>query len=211
MSKDTPNGWVSAFKTKNRPAYLRNTHQTFWWEYDSTHHMMYAQINQIRDTQEKSLKQFAQELVNEITRQNAQVLVLDLRLNNGGNGMLNRDFLLEIIKCETINQPSKLFTIIGRKTFSAALMLATKLDEYTETVFIGEPTGGKPSHVGDDNIFVLPYSGVMASAAMTYWQSPVSYDDRGWIAPDIYVPFTSQEYAEGQDPVMKKLIELIAR
>ena len=193
-SKSTPNGWVSLQNQDSQPRYLRNVNETFWYEYDKGANILYAQINQIRNGQKQSLQEFGKEIANEAAKKKC-ALVLDLRLNNGGNGMLVKNFLLEIIQNQEVNQPGKLFTIIGRKTFSAANMLVNKLDEYSNTTFIGEPTGGKPSHVGDDNNFVLPYSGLIASAAMTYWQSAVSYDNREWLAPDIYIPMTVDDYA----------------
>jgi hypothetical protein len=47
-------------------------------------------------------------------------LILDLRLNRGGDGGLNRPLLLAIIRSKKIDQKGRLFTIVGRSTWSAA-------------------------------------------------------------------------------------------
>jgi len=210
MSKGTPQGWVSLSNVKQEPNYLARPNESFWHEYDEDAGIVYAKLNQIRNGSNQSLADFGKEIVM-LAEDKKAVLVLDLRLNNGGNGMLAKDFLLELIKSKEINTPGRLFTIIGRKTYSAAILLATKLDEYTETIFLGEPTGGKPSHIGDDNNFTLPYSGLIASAAMTYWQSPVSYDNREWIAPEVYIPISLNNYINGEDPVMEYIRDLIQK
>lgn len=44
-----------------------------------------------------------------------------------------------------INWRGALFVIIGRNTFSAAQNSATLLDRHTHAVFVGEPTGSRPS------------------------------------------------------------------
>jgi len=196
-------------KSKNKlPLYLKNLENEFWFEYQKDIKIVYCQLNQIRNKGNQSLKDFGKELATFIKKNEVNALVLDIRLNNGGNGLLNRDFLLEIIKAEKINQKGKFYTIIGRKTFSAAMLLTTQLDQYTETIFIGESTGGKPSHIGDDNPIVLPYSGITASAAMTYWQSAISYDQRNWIAPEIKTSLSSEDYFNNQDPSMNLMTAL---
>jgi len=206
-SRGTPKGWIS-IDTGVKPLYLSNPEKKFWYKYLNDSKVVYCQVNEIRNDKDKSLKEFGEDLVKFINENEVNSLVLDLRLNNGGNGQLNRDFLVSLIQCKKINKPGKFFTIIGNKTFSAAILLATQLDQFTETIFIGEPTGGRPSHVGDDNQISLPYSGLLASSAKTFWQSPVSYDDRNWIAPEIYIKPSSEQYKKGNDSCLDLLLKM---
>ena len=48
-----------------------------------------------------------------------------------------------------INKPGKLFTIMDRGTFSAAGSFVTDMERRTETLLVGEPTGGAPNQYGD--------------------------------------------------------------
>jgi C-terminal processing protease CtpA/Prc len=57
-------------------------------------------------------------------------MVLDLRLNRGGNTTLLRSLELGITKSK-INQPGRFFTIMGRSTWSAAQFLLSDLEKYT--------------------------------------------------------------------------------
>lgn len=44
----------------------------------------------------------------------------------------------------------KLVTLIGRMTFSAAQTFAARIDQWTNTTFVGEPTGSRPNHYGNE-------------------------------------------------------------
>lgn len=208
--RSTLNGWVSMNEksTSPLPFYLKYPEESHWYEYIPETGMLYVQLNEIRNSETSTLKDFGEQLITISKNNNVSAIVLDLRFNNGGNGLLNKDFLLNLLEIKQVKTPGQFFTIIGNRTFSAAMLLASQLDQYTETIFIGEPTGGKPSHFGDDNHFVLPNSGLISSAAQTYWQSPVSYDNREWIAPKIHISMTSDQYLNNVDPVIKYLENL---
>jgi hypothetical protein len=49
---------------------------------------------------------------------------------------------------------------------------------------------------------MLPYSGIMGSLASRYFQDSDPLDDRVWIAPDIPITLSSQDYFAGRDPVL---------
>jgi hypothetical protein len=201
MNKEMEN----VIDTKNLPLYLKNTSEVFWYEYNPKTKLIYCQINQIQKNKGKSLGELGKELRSLIDKKDVKALVLDLRFNTGGNGFLNQDFVNEIIKCEKINTKGKLFTIIGPTTFSAAMLLSSELWLRTQTLFVGTPTGSSPNHIGDDNPQVLPYSGLVFSAANAYWQAKTSYDFRKWIAPDIIAEPTFELWKLKRDPALEAI------
>ncbi|MEY8779201.1 hypothetical protein AB9K32_02165 [Allomuricauda sp. XS_ASV26] len=211
LTRKTNEGWVSMDESINPPLFLSRLDNKYWFTYLSDSQIVYCQINEIGNEKEKSFHEFGEDLLRFIDYNEVKALVLDLRFNLGGSGKLNKDFLRSIIKSDKINEPGKLFTIIGNMTFSAAMLLSTQLDQYTETTFIGEPSGGKPSHVGDDNEISLPHSGLKAYASKSFWQSPVPYDERNWIAPEIYIQPSSKEWKQGFDPCLEYVVKIITR
>ena len=60
-------------------------------------------------------------------------------------------------------QPGKLFVIVGRTTFSAAMCGATQIERYTKAIMVGEPTGSSPNFIGETVMVRLPYSRWSAS------------------------------------------------
>ena len=128
-------------------------------------------------------------------------------INLGGNSDLN-PLIIKLLMSEKINIRGKLFTVIGNRTFSAAQNLASDIENYTEAIFIGEPTGSRPNFIGEINPFKLPYSGLVISSSNMYHQhGSYSTDTRTWIAPDIYVDFSFSDYKNGIDPVLEKILE----
>ena len=133
-------------------------------------------------------------------------------MNDGGDSFLNQALINEIIKCEEINRHGRLFTIIGRGTFSAGQNLTTDLGRETETIFVGEPTSSKPNFVGEGNRFTLPYSGLTVNISNRYHQhSLISDDYRNWIAPDIVADVSIKEFKSNIDPALIAVLRYLSR
>jgi hypothetical protein len=118
----------------------------------------------------------------------SEALVIDLRSNPGGNGSFNRVLLHALIRSRKLRQPGRLFVLIGRRTFSAANDLCVRLEQNTNAVFVGEPTGGSPNGYGDSRKLTLPSSGLTVRVSTLYWQPSDPRDKRDAVAPDIAVP-----------------------
>ena len=128
-----------------------------------------------------------------------------MRANGGGNNALNRPLLLGILKSK-IDERGKLFTIIGRGTFSAAQNLINELDKYTNTIFVGEPTGEKVNHYGDPVRIELPNSGIVVRVSSLLWQDMDPRDRRQWTAPHLAAELTSDDYRTNTDPAMRAIL-----
>ena len=133
-------------------------------------------------------------------------LVLDLRHNNGGNGYLNWSLVRELVRTEALDRPDGLFVIVGRRTFSAAMLLSSMLEFHTDAIFVGEPTGSSPQFYGEDTEFQLPYSKLAGSISSRRFQNRfISDDERPWIAPGIVAELTLDDLREGRDPAMQAI------
>ena len=150
----------------------------------------------------ESIAQFADRLRALVDSVPNTRLVLDLRLNRGGNGSLNRPLLLSLIKSRNLEGCGKLFVAIGRSTFSAAQFLVNELEQYTDAVFVGEPSGGKANSYGDSRKITLPNSKITVRVSTLWWQEDPR-DIRQWKGPDVAAELTSQDYARNLDPVLQ--------
>ncbi len=212
MSRFAPSHWKDSFQSKGQLLWTKNPDDYYWYEYLEDRQVVYCQFNQIRDKEEQSIAAFSQELFQFIDAHPVDALILDIRLNNGGNNFLNKAFIHELIRSRKINQRGKLFTIIGRRTFSAAMNLASDLENHTSTVFVGEPTGSRPNFYGEDNPFTLPYSGLTGSISSRYWQGGATSDDvRNWIAPHLVAELTAEQYRKGKDPALEAIFRYLGR
>ncbi len=207
---DFPKSWLTYAGTPGRPLplYLRNMATAYWFEYLPESKVLYFQYNRVRNDGEESLAKFTERLFKFVAENEVDKLVIDMRWNNGGNTFLSQPLLYGLIRNDKINKRGKLFVIIGRRTFSAAQNTTTFFERHTNATFVGEPTGSSPNFIGEETIFTLPYSKVLANVSDLYWQSAWPMDYRTWIAPHIYAPPTFAAFSAGRDPALEAIIGL---
>jgi len=198
--------WIRAGSDTVLPAHLSRTNDSYWFQPLAEDNAVYCQFNQIFNKEDEPFADFCERLFAYLDDHRPGRLVIDLRRNGGGEGGLNRHLLDGLVEREWLNQPGRLFTLIGPRTFSAAMMLVVELERETETRFAGEPTGSSPNFVGETLPFTLPNSGLIASVSAVYWQNSSAYDRRTWIAPHIFVETTSEDANAGRDPVLEAVL-----
>lgn len=165
---------------------------------------LYARMNRTRDYEGGKISDFFATIFEHIDSGKAEKLILDLRYNVGGNLMTTPPFIHGIIKRDSINQPDKFIVLTGRATYSAAQYLATRLDEETNATFVGEPTGGKPNLFGDAPRFELPKTKIRLSASVLYFQVTWPWIDDMATFPQLYVPYSFNNFINNEDPVLEK-------
>lgn len=203
-----PADWVTYAQSLGTPVplYLKNTKSNYWFEYLPDTRMVYFQYNRVRNDEQEPLAQFAERLFKFIDEHEVEKLVIDMRWNNGGNTFLSQPLLYGLIRSNKINQPGKLFVIIGRRTFSAAQNTTTFFERHTKAIFVGEPTGSSPNFVGEETPFMLPYSKVVVNVSDLFWQSAWPMDYRTWTAPQIYTPPTFAAYRLNRDSALEAIL-----
>jgi tetratricopeptide (TPR) repeat protein len=188
------------------PLYLKDPRNNYWFEYLKDSRIVYVQYNAVQNKPEESVADFFKRVFQFVDANPVDKFILDIRLNGGGNGYLNWPLIYDIIRSDKVNQKGKLFAIIGRQTFSAATMCAVYLERHTNTIFVGEPTGGSPNGYGDHAPIVLPNSGIRIFASTLYWQESDPRDQRPWIPPQVAAELTSTDYKANIDPAMNAIL-----
>lgn len=205
-----PADWVSPLDDlPELPLYLRDLRTPFWFEPLPALDAVYLQINQVRDGDDETLAAFTERFFALLDETGPQRLILDLRLNKGGNTTLEWPFLHRLI-AHPLNARGRLFVVIGRRTFSAAQNFGTYLDFHTEAIFVGEPTGSAPTFIGESVEFALPWSKTRVNISDLRWQSGWPQDRRPWIPPDIYTRPTFAAWRAGRDAALEAIEREIA-
>ena len=135
-------------------------------------------------------------------------LVIDLRLNRGGNGGLLKPLEVGLLK-SGIDRPGHLFVLMGRSTWSASQFFLNFAENYTQAVFVGEPSGSRGNIYGDSRKIVLPNSGITVRASVYYWQDWAPWDTRPWTAPTVAAPLLSSDYQRNVDPALQSVIAYV--
>jgi hypothetical protein len=141
----------------------------------------------------------AEEIAATARADSPRTLMLDLRLNGGGDNTTYGPLLAEL---QRQAEAAQLVVLISRITFSAAMQLVVDLEQRTNAVFVGEPTGGSPNQFGDAMEVALPETGLLAKVATVSWQTAGSGDERLTRAPDVEVPLRSDDFFGGRDPTL---------
>jgi hypothetical protein len=194
----TPEGWAD---TRTAPLPL-------WLQAPLDYHRLvplpeqkalYAQLNMVTDTDKETLGGFGRRILDQARMLNPRTVVLDLRLNQGGNGDLRNGLIADLIR--TQDADTRLFVLAGRGTFSASEFILEDLDRLTDAVFIGEPASSRPISYGDAYQAKLPNSGIAVRSSIRYWRS--GQDERPYIPIDVATPFKFADYVAGRDPALE--------
>jgi hypothetical protein len=203
-----PANWIDA-RTQAQtppPLWAKDQANWYWFEYLPATRTVYVQFRAVENKPDESVAAFFNKVFDFVAANSVDKFALDLRFNDGGNNGLIRPIIIGLIKSK-VNERGKLFTFIGRQTFSAAQNLVNELEKYTNVIFVGEPTGGRPNHYGDAHPFALPNSGLVIRASSVWWQDLPPFDQRNWTAPEIAAEFTASDYRNNQDPALDAVLE----
>jgi len=186
--------------------------QYYWVEYLEEEKAMYLQINQMNRAESGiGLIRFLGDLHLAIQEHEVDRLILDLRNNFGGSNGYALPIANLLVKNPQLNQFGKFYTLIGRKTFSAAQYLVNDLSKWTNVIFVGEPTGATPSHYGDSKKKQLKHSNLTLRVSSIYWRDWGGDEYREWTAPDIEVKMSGTDYFQGNDPALERALNYTAQ
>ena len=194
--------WASVRDQSKTPYYLKNLGKIYYYEYLPDSKTVYVRHSQIQDDPSQDIPTFYEKVFDFIDSNDVERLVLDVRLNGGGNNYKNKPIVTGIIRSEKINKVGSLFVIIGRRTFSACQNLVNELDNYTNAIFVGEPTAENINFYGDNRPVELPNSKLTARLSFAWWQDKPQWENDDWLAPHLAVDMTFEEYQTNQDPVL---------
>ena len=199
--------WVDARDPASPlPLWLKDPANIFWYEYLPEKKTVYLQFNAVYPRERETPAAFFRSAMEFGEKNGAEKFAIDMRLNTGGNNGFCLPMVHGFIRSDAFNQRGRLFTIIGRQTFSAAQNCANLLEKHTNTLFVGEPTGASPNSYGDATPVELPNSKLVARVSTLWWQDMDPRDTRPWRAPDLAAEMSFADYRTGRDPALEAIL-----
>ena len=195
---------------KTTPLYLKNQgdrYKFYWFEHLVKERTIYFQFNKVADQPniDETFTQFSTRMWDYIDQNAEKInkLIIDLRYNDGGNGLMILPFLNQIIRRDYIDKEGSLYVISGKKTYSAASMFMYELAVHTNAFFVGEPDACGTDLFSDSNpVGNLPHSGFPLWISSLQFTRRFPVNNSEYIMPDFPAPFSSHEYFTGIDPAM---------
>ena len=188
------------------PARSQRNPQLNYWAERHPGNTLYLKYNRCQNDPANPFATF----VSALFAQPVETLIVDLRDNPGGNSSVMQPLLTRSQATPAINRPDRLFVLIGRKTFSSAVINAIQLDQQTNATLVGEPTGGKPNSYGEIRSFVVP-SGLLTVFYSTRFFTLLPQQDPESLQPEVAIPPTPAAYFAGRDAVMDVLVPPIPK
>ncbi len=195
--------WAGIRNQDITPHYLKNLDKIYYYEYLPESKTVYVRHSQIQDDPQEAIPAFYKKVFEFIETNDVERLVLDVRLNGGGNNYKNKPIVTGIIESKKVNKPGKLFVIIGRRTFSACQNLVNELSNYTNALFVGEPTSENINFYGDNRRVELPKSKTPVFLSFAWWQDKPQWENAPWLAPQLAVDMSFEEYKSNKDPMLE--------
>ena len=202
-----PASWVGAraHASNPTPLWLQHPEKHYWHAFLEDGKTLYVQYNQVEDEPGEPIASYFPDLFREADRRGVERLIIDVRLNGGGDNYLNRPIWHALLRSDRLNHKGRLWMIIGPKTFSAAMNFVDDMELNTNVTFVGEPTGETPNMWGDPVSVTLPNSGIVVQTSALWWQLEDPRDKRPFRAPDIPVEMSFADYANNIDPVLNAI------
>ena len=186
----------------------RRRDQDYWFAYLPAEKVVYVQFNAVRNNKEEPFERFCERMWQEVDSREVDKLILDLRYNNEGMGRILNPLLHGVIKRDAINRTGRFLVLTGRETSGMAVDCQTFLEEHTNVLFVGEPSGASPNHADDPARYVLPQSGLALQVSKYFWTNSMPWDKRPAIQPQVPVTISSADYFAGRDPVYEAAVAL---
>jgi hypothetical protein len=197
--------WISAAPSE-LPLWLENMDKQYWSADLPERSALYIHNRLVLDAKEgQSFAAFFQEMFKKIEHGRYKNIVLDIRLNGGGDNTLFGSLETSFKSMPAFQSKGRFFVIIGRLTQSAAQNFTTFLERNTKAIFVGEPTGESPNHYGDPDPIELPSSGISINLSRKRWNDSAPADHRPWTQPAIPAPLTLDDFRKGRDPALEAI------
>lgn len=135
----------------------------------------YIQYNSCQEAPDLPMKEFIS-FVSEVIKENYyKKVIIDLRYNSGGNSSIFEPMISELSKLQK-KKDFTVYTIIGRNTFSSAIINAIQIDDKLNNVFVGTPTGGNVNGYGEIKSFNLKNTPITVLYSTKYFELIKGYE-----------------------------------
>jgi hypothetical protein len=175
----------------------------YWNKYVAEQHLLYLQYNACEnDKRTEPFSALAASTLEFVDSHPVDRFVIDLRSNQGGNSAI-----LEPLISGLENRPAllgRVFVLIGRTTFSSAVIGASELATKLGAVLVGTPTGGNPNGYGEIKVFHLPHSQLIGQHSTKLFADKVFRGNT--IEPDVRVHVVADDWFSGRDPAMDAVL-----
>ena len=215
LQESEKGSWRTLISPGQAPWSLLDPDEPFRWRDAPEIEGMVIELRQSTDHGGRSIRSFFEEMTRRLRESRPANLVLDMRLNGGGDLTRTRDFMQSLPGLV----PGRIFALTSPWTFSAAISSLGYLKQTApgRVTIVGEPVGDRLQFWAEGRPLELSYSHAMIQIAtqrhdyLTGCRTfadcheevrvhPISVTT---LDPDLPAPWTIDAYRSGRDPAME--------
>jgi hypothetical protein len=222
-SPEGESGWRSLLEPSAAPWSLQAPAERLRWRALPELKAIQIEMRQTFDAPNRKLADFYADVRAAIAEQRPEHLLLDLRLNGGGDLTKARDFAESLPGLV----PGRIFVLTSPWTFSAAISTAGYLKQAApaRVTIVGEAVGDRLEFFAEGRPVALKHSGQVllpATERHDYLDGCRKFSDchanvvrrpiaLPTLAPAIAAPWTIEAYRAGRDPALEAIAAALAR
>jgi hypothetical protein len=204
------------------PLFLRDYSTPFQAEYWPDEGIYYAQFRSNEDEPGYPIEVFVTRIEREVAANRPRTIVLDLRLDQGGNFVTTASLMKNLTKLA--NSVDHVYILTSAWTFSAGIVSVALAKDHggRKVTLIGEPVGDRTRLWAEGGSLNLPHSGLSIGFATglhdyskscfgepgCFWTMYLFPMHVGSLDPDIRLPYNFGDYVGLRDPQLERAREL---
>lgn len=193
---------VAFVQAKNLPITAKNG---IYRAKDLREDVLFVQYNLCQESQDLPMEQFTKRIEEALLKNHFQKVILDFRYNPGGNSAVLEPFL-QMLAARKKEKPITVYTLIGKETFSSAVMNAVRTKEMLGAVLVGTPTGGNVNAFGEVKSFSLKNFPFTVTYSTKYFSLIPDYD-KDSLYPDVTIPQDLSQILSGHDAEVEWVLQ----
>lgn len=218
---DEKGAWRTLLDPAQAPWSLRDAGEPFRWREAPELGALIIELRQNNGSDGHSIDNFLEDMTRALREKRPRHVVLDMRMNGGGDLNTTRDFMESLPALV----PGRIFVLTSPWTFSAAISSVGYLEQAApaRVIIVGETVGDRLRMWAEGDIIELPNSRATildATERHDYVTGCRGFRDcHGSVVrhpivvpnltPDIAAPWTIEAYRAGRDPAMEAVAEAL--
>lgn len=185
---------IAFVKVENLPKTAKNG---VYRATDLNEEVLFVQYNYCQESPDLSMEQFTKKIEEALIKNNFHKVILDLRYNPGGDSTVLEPFIQMLYERKK-EKKIEVYTLIGKETFSSAVMNAVKTKEELGAILVGEPTSGNVNAFGEIKTFSLKNFPMEISYSTKYFTLFPDYE-KDSLYPEVMIPQDFSSILSGHD------------
>lgn len=172
----------------------------YWWEYLEDEQTLFFQYNTCWDQRDRpTVAAMAQEVFDFMDTNPVERLIIDLRQNTGGEPETARALIDGLAARTDFTEQGRLFVLVGRRTFSAAVTNAAELRRDANARLVGEYPRGKPNSPSEGRDIDLDRTKIWLTVSTQFVERDAALEDADYLPLEIQVSHPFQSYRDAID------------